>query len=239
MELVPAIDIIDGRCVRLSKGDYNACKVYSDKPLEIAKQFEDLGFRRLHVVDLDGARSAHVINYSVLEKITSQTNLVVDFGGGIKSDTDLQIVWNSGAAYATIGSIAVTSSSTVKNWINQYGSERFILGADCLHEQIRINGWIDSTKTDVFTFINDYGRMGIHNVLCTDIAKDGMLKGPSIGLYEKILLKCPGCSLIASGGVRTLEDIEQLDSIGVKYVVFGKAIYEGTIDLGELVNNFG
>lgn len=238
MELIPAIDIINGQCVRLSNGDYGQCKVYSNSPVEIAKQFADMGFRRLHVVDLDGARSAHVVNYKILEQIAIHTRLVVDFGGGVRSDDDLRIVKDCGATYVIIGSIAVKNPIKVKDWIIKYGAENFILGADCLDERIRINGWIETAETDVFSFINNYVHFGMKKALCTDISKDGMLKGPSIELYQKIMNKCPECVLIASGGVSSLDDIIKLQEIGVNHVILGKAIYEGTINLAELVNKF-
>ena len=238
MEIIPAIDIINGECVRLSNGNYEQCKVYSKSPIDVAKKFEDLGFQRLHLVDLDGARSAHVVNYKVLEQIAAQTGLLVDFGGGIKSEADLNLVKNCGATYVTLGSIAVKDPLKVREWISQYGAEYFILGADCLDERIKINGWKETAETDVFSFINSYAQVGVKKFLCTDISRDGMLNGPSIDLYKKIMDKCSGCILIASGGVSSLEDLFRLLEIGIQHVIVGKAIYEGRINLAEIVNRF-
>lgn len=238
MELIPAIDIINGQCVRLSKGDYSQCKAYPDSPLHMAKVFEDLGIRRLHMVDLDGARAAHAVNLQTLERIATQTSLLIDFGGGIKSREDLQRVFDCGATYATIGSIAITNPHEVEAWVAEYGAQQFILGADCRNERIRINGWIDDTEEDVYSFIRHYQSLGINKVLCTDIEKDGMLAGPSFNLYQNIKARCPGITLIASGGVSSIDDVMRLDEMGVCHVILGKALYENHIDLKELVAKF-
>lgn len=238
IELIPAIDIMNGRCVRLTQGDYDAKTVYSSSPVEMAKAFEAAGIRRLHMVDLDGAKSRHVVNMETLKSVTSSTDLIVDFGGGIKSDDDIEKVFVNGATMATIGSVAVTQKDMFERWLNKFGPERIILGADVRDGKISINGWRDDTSEDIIGFLEYYVSRGIRNVLCTDISKDGMMSGPSFSLYERILKAFPGINLIASGGVSSIDDIHKLDRTGVPSVVFGKALYEGKIDIGNLVNHF-
>lgn len=238
IELIPAIDIMNGRCVRLTQGDYDAKTVYSSSPVEMAKTFEAAGIKRLHMVDLDGAKSRHVVNMETLKSVTSSTDLIVDFGGGIKSDDDIEKVFANGATMATIGSVAVTQKDMFERWLNKFGPERIILGADVRDGKISINGWRDDTSEDIIDFLEYYVSRGIRNVLCTDISKDGMMSGPSFSLYERILKAFPGINLIASGGVSSIDDIHNLDRTGVPSVVFGKALYEGKIDIGNLVNNF-
>lgn len=234
MEIIPAIDIIDGKCVRLTQGDYAQKKEYHSNPLEVAKKFEDHGIRRLHLVDLDGAKAKKVINYPVLEQITRHTSLKVDFGGGVQSDEDLKIVFEMGAQQVTGGSIAVRKPETFLRWLETYGPEKVILGADAKDRKIAIGGWQESTTQDVLEFIKDYHQKGVAYVICTDVAKDGVLEGPSTALYEEILAITPKVKLIASGGVSGIEDLYQLKSIGVYGVIIGKAIYEGRISLKEL-----
>ena len=234
IEIIPAIDVIDGKCVRLTKGDYAQKKVYNDNPLEVAKMFEGMGIRRLHLVDLDGAKSKHVVNERVLRDICRETSLIVDFGGGIKTEADLEKVFDAGAAMATAGSIAATNRETVYGWIERYGAERLILGADVHEMKISINGWQEDCDIDLIPFLTDYMERGIRNVLCTDISKDGMLQGPNIELYRSIMQQFPECHLIASGGISCNEDIEALDKAGIPAVVFGKAFYEGRIEIGKL-----
>ncbi|MDR1881920.1 MAG: 1-(5-phosphoribosyl)-5-[(5-phosphoribosylamino)methylideneamino] imidazole-4-carboxamide isomerase [Prevotella sp.] len=234
IEIIPAIDIIGGKCVRLSQGDYNAKKVYNENPLEVARMFEDAGLRRLHLVDLDGAKAKRVINQAVLENIASNTSLVIDFGGGVQSDHDLDIAFNSGAAMVTGGSVAVRNRELFICWIKKYGSEKIILGADCKDRKIAVSGWQESTSADIIPFIGDYGKDGVDKVVCTDIGKDGMLQGPSIGLYKEILNTFPDLYLIASGGVGCLQDILDLENAGVPAVILGKAIYENRVSLKEL-----
>ena len=234
IEIIPAIDMIDGKCVRLTKGDYAQKKVYNDSPLEVAKMFEAKGIKRLHLVDLDGAKSKHVVNERILRDICRETNLIVDFGGGIKTEEDLEKVFDAGAAMATAGSIAATDRETVYGWIERYGADRLILGADVHDQKISINGWQEDCDIDLIPFLADYMGRGIRNVLCTDISKDGMLQGPNIELYRSIMQQFPECHLIASGGISCNEDIEALDKAGIPAVVFGKAFYEGRIKIGEL-----
>ena len=234
IELIPAIDIINGQCVRLSKGDYNTKKVYNTDPLEVAKAFENHGVKRLHVVDLDGAKASHIVNYKVLESITSGTSLTVDFGGGLKSDEDLRIAFECGAAMITGGSIAVKQPKVFERWLATYGSDKIILGSDAHHGKIALNGWQEGSEIDLMDFLAGYIGKGIHKTICTDIAKDGMLQGPSTPLYKKILSAHPDLYLIASGGVSSMDDILQLEEAGVPAVIFGKAIYEGRITLQEL-----
>lgn len=229
IELIPAIDIIDGKCVRLTKGDYAEKKVYNEDPVAQAKEFEQLGFSRLHVVDLDGAKSRHVVNLAVLEGITAATNLTVDFGGGVKTDDDIHKAFDAGAAMVTAGSIAVTSPDTVLSWMSRYGANRIILGADVRDGKVSINGWKEDSALDLLPFLQRYVDEGIINVLCTDIARDGMLSGPAIGLYQRIMAAFPQLHLIASGGVSSNADIEALDRAGIPAVVFGKAYYEGKL----------
>ncbi len=234
IELIPAIDIIDGKCVRLTKGDYTQKTVYRDSPAEVAKEFEDLGFQRLHVVDLDGAKSKHIVNSKVLHEITTTTQLTVDFGGGIKTDDDLKQAFDNGASMVTVGSVAVTRPDLMKEWIERYGAERMILGADVRNGHISINGWKEDSKEALLPFLQKYIDMGVRNVLCTEISKDGTLAGPAIGLYREVMAAYPTLHLIASGGVSSQADIEALEAAGIPSVVFGKAIYEGRINMKEL-----
>ena len=224
IELIPAIDIIEGQCVRLTKGDYGSKTVYPLNPVDLARRFEDLGFKRLHVVDLDGAKSNHVVNLDILEKITSTTHLSVDFGGGIKTDEDITHVFSSGAKWVTIGSLAVKNPNKIENWITQYGADKIILGADVKDGFIHISGWKENSS--------------INNILCTDINKDGTLKGPATSLYRQIMSAYPDCHLIASGGISSIDDLNALDKAGIPAVVFGKAIYEGRIDLSQVAKQF-
>lgn len=233
IELIPAIDIIEGRCVRLTKGDYEQKTIYGE-PLEMAREMERIGFKRLHVVDLDGAKSKHVVNSHVLKAITAETELTVDFGGGIKTDEDIQTAFDCGAAMVTIGSVAVTQPALFQRWLEQYGPERIILGADVRNGRISINGWKEDSGEELLPFLKRYVEMGVSNVLCTEISKDGTLAGPAIELYRQVMKAYPGLHLIASGGVGTMDDIQQLDEAGIPAVVFGKAIYEGKINLQEL-----
>jgi len=233
IELIPAIDIIDGQCVRLTQGDYSQKTIYGS-PLDMSKQFEHIGFKRLHVVDLDGAKSRHIVNNAVLHEITTLTKLAVDFGGGIKTDEDLQVAFDNGAQMVTVGSIAVTHPDLFLRWVSQYGADRFILGADVRNGKISINGWKDDSEEDLLPFLEKYIRAGVRNVLCTEISKDGTLSGPAIELYTRVMQAYPKLHLIASGGVSSIEDIKSLDAAGIPAVVFGKAIYEGKINLQEL-----
>lgn len=234
IEIIPAIDIIDGKCVRLTQGDYDTKKVYNEDPVEVAKMFEGAGVRRLHTVDLDGAKSQHVINYKTIEKIAEHTSLVIDFGGGIKSDEDIDIAFASGASLVTVGSIAVKNPELFGTWLDRYGADKMILGADVKNGLISINGWKEEGDNKLMPFLQGYTAKGITNVLCTDISKDGMLQGPAIDLYKQIMADFPDMHLIASGGVSCIEDIEALDKAGIPAVVFGKAIYEGKIKMEEL-----
>jgi phosphoribosylformimino-5-aminoimidazole carboxamide ribotide isomerase len=234
IELIPAIDIINGQCVRLTKGDYEQKTVYHNDPAEVAKEFEQIGYRRLHVVDLDGAKSKHIVNEAVLKGITKETNLIVDFGGGIKTDEDIEKAFDAGASMVTIGSIAVTHPDLFLGWLDKYGAERMILGADVRHGKISINGWKEDSSEDLLPFLKKYVDAGVRNVLCTEISKDGTLAGPAIGLYSQIMEAYPKLHLIASGGVSSKEDIMALNEAGIPSVVFGKAIYEGRINLKEL-----
>ncbi|MBE6310649.1 MAG: 1-(5-phosphoribosyl)-5-[(5-phosphoribosylamino)methylideneamino]imidazole-4-carboxamide isomerase [Bacteroidales bacterium] len=236
IEIIPAIDIIDGKCVRLSKGDYEQKKIYSETPVDTAKAFEDAGCRRLHLVDLDGAKSSHIINYKTLEAIASSTNLIIDFGGGIKSDDDARIAFECGASMITGGSIAVKNPEVFKLWISQYGADKIILGADAKDKMIATNGWIDNSNLHIVPFINSYLECGITQVISTDISRDGMLQGTAIDLYSEILDECKGIYLIASGGVAGIDDIRQLEEINVPAVIAGKAIYEGRISIKDLEN---
>jgi len=233
MRIIPAIDIIDGKCVRLTKGDYSTQKTYNDNPVEVAKEFEAAGIKYLHVVDLDGAKSGHIINYKVLNAIATQTGLQIDFGGGVKTDADLQLAFDNGANQITAGSIAVKSPEVVYKWIEAYGADKIILGADCMSRKIAIQGWQDTTEIDVIDFIKQYKSNGISNVICTDIAKDGMLQGAANELYTDILSAVP-INLIASGGIATIEDVLQMQQLGCEGVIIGKAIYEGRITLKQL-----
>jgi len=234
IEIIPAIDIIDGKCVRLTHGDYAQKKIYNENPLEVAKQFEDIGIKRLHLVDLDGAKAGKIINHKVLEKIAGSTSMVIDFGGGIKSDESIQHVFESGAAIATIGSIAVKQPELFYNWVKKYGSEKILLGADVKDEKIAISGWLEKTDINVFDFISTNIEKGVTQLFCTDISKDGALQGPSIELYKNIIEKFPALNFIASGGVSNINDVIELNAIGCKGVIIGKAIYEGRITISEL-----
>jgi phosphoribosylformimino-5-aminoimidazole carboxamide ribotide isomerase len=234
IELIPAIDIIDGKCVRLTQGDYASKKIYSEDPSEAAKSFEGCGIKRLHVVDLDGAREGRIINHRTLERIATQTSLTIDFGGGLKSDKDLEIAFECGARMITGGSIAVKSPATFRRWLERFGSERIILGADAKDGMIAVGGWQETTARELIPFIEEYHREGITKVICTDIGRDGMLQGPSTELYRKIREALPALCLIASGGVGSVKDIEELAAAGIPAVIFGKAIYEGRITLREL-----
>jgi phosphoribosylformimino-5-aminoimidazole carboxamide ribotide isomerase len=234
IEIIPAIDIIEGKCVRLSKGDYDSKKIYNENPVEVAKEFEANGISRLHVVDLDGAASHHIVNYRILEKIASQTSLIIDFGGGIKSDEDLRIAFESGAKMITGGSIAVKEPELFTQWIKKYGSDKIILGADVKNKMIAVNGWKEGTELELMTFLGEYIEKGIQKVICTDIDCDGMLQGPSTALYNEILEKFPSTYLIASGGVSCIDDIIKLEEAKVPAVIFGKALYEGKIQLKDL-----
>lgn len=234
MEIIPAIDIIDGKCVRLTHGDFSQKKVYNEKPLEVAREFEDAGLKRLHLVDLDGAKSGMVKNWKVLENIAGKTSLVIDFGGGINSAKDVDIVLNSGSRLVTVGSIAVKNEVLFSDWLKTYGPDKFLLGADVNEEKIAINGWQNTTDFWIYDFIEKYIEKGIQQIFCTDISKDGALQGPSIELYKNIISKFPELHFIASGGVGQLDDIYKLEEIGCSGVIIGKAIYEGRILLKEL-----
>ena len=231
---IPAIDLIEGKCVRLTQGDYATSHVYAEDPVDMARRFEDMGFTRLHLVDLDGAKSRHVVNDHVLKAITRATKLIVDFGGGVKTDDDMARVLNAGAEMVTCGSIAVTQPDTVLGWMERYGAEHLILGADAKDGKISINGWQEDSAYELMPFLQRYLDAGMMHVLCTDISRDGMLQGPATALYSSIMQAFPHCRLIASGGVSCIEDILQLDKAGVPAVVFGKAIYEGKINMKEL-----
>jgi len=234
MEIVPAIDIIDGKCVRLTKGDYNAQKTYGDNPLDMALRFQDAGIRRLHLVDLDGARSKHIVNYPTLEAIAGHTDLTVDFGGGIKSTQDLETALGCGAAMVTIGSTAVTEPELMAQWIEDFGQEHIILGADARDGKISVNGWKEDSELKLNDFIRGYMQKGITQVLCTDINRDGMLQGPSVDLYKSLLKEFPGIKLIASGGVSSVQDLIDLKEAGLPAAIVGKAYYEGRITLDQL-----
>ena len=239
IELIPAIDIINGQCVRLTKGDYKQKKVYHDDPVAVAKDFEALGFRRLHIVDLDGAKSKHIVNDAVLRGITSATSLTVDFGGGIKTEEDIEKAFEAGAAMVTIGSVAVTDPDLFIGWLKKYGPEKLILGADVRNGMISINGWKEDSSEPLLPFLRKYIDAGVVNVLCTEISKDGTLQGPAVALYKEVMANYPQLHLIASGGVSWQEDIEELEREGIPAVVFGKAIYEGRIDLKSLIRQIG
>jgi phosphoribosylformimino-5-aminoimidazole carboxamide ribotide isomerase len=240
MRIIPAIDIIDGKCVRLSKGDYNTKKIYNENPLEVAKSFEDSGIKFLHLVDLDGAKSNQIVNYKILEQIASKTKLKIDFGGGLKSDEDLKIAFECGANQITGGSIAVKNPTLFKEWINQYGTDKIILGADANNRKIAVSGWLEESNEEVIPFIQSYQKEGISYVICTDIAKDGMLEGPSFELYQDIISQCVTSSgvekikLIASGGISTFDELPKLAALGCEGTIIGKAIYEGRISLKQL-----
>ncbi len=229
IELIPAIDIIGGKCVRLTKGDYDQKTVYNEDPVAQAKEFEAKGFTRLHVVDLDGAKSKHIVNDAVLRQITSQTSLTVDFGGGIKSGDDIRKAFDAGATLVTIGSIAVSQPDLFMSWLNEYGAGRIILGADARNGKVSINGWKEDSTEELLPFLKKYIDAGVKNILCTDISKDGTLQGPATELYRQIMAAYPGIRLIASGGISSNEDIEDLEKAGIPAVVFGKAYYEGRL----------
>ena len=235
IELIPAIDIIDGKCVRLSQGDYDRRKEYDERPLEVAKRLQDVGIRRLHVVDLDGASSSHIVNYKSLEQIATHTDLMIDFGGGLKTDDDLRIAFECGAAMVTGGSIAVKDAETFCRWLQVYGSERIILGADAKDKKVAVSGWKENSDLELLPFISSYVEQGISKVICTDISKDGMLLGPAVELYQEIMEQHPSMHLIASGGVGSMDDIKRLEEAGVPAVIFGKALYEGRITMDELI----
>ena len=234
MEIIPAIDIIDGKCVRLTQGDYAQKKVYNENPLGVALMFEDVGIKRLHLVDLDGAKKGAVVNFKVLERIASKTKLVIDFGGGIKTDGDIQNVYDAGANIATIGSIAVKDKELFFSWLHKYGSRKILLGADAKGKKIAVGGWLETTDILVFDFIKENIDQGVETVFCTDISKDGLLEGPSIELYKKIIEQFPKLNLIASGGVASVKDLEELKNIGCSGAIVGKALYEERITIDEL-----
>ena len=239
MQIIPAIDIIEGKCVRLIQGDYSQKKIYNENPLEVAKQFEDAGLQRLHLVDLDGAKNGEVKNWKVLDRIASKTSLVVDFSGGISTVKNVQITFDSGATFASIGSIAVKNETEFSNWLKIFSSEKFIVGADVKDEMIVIKGWTETTPVTVFDLIKKYEAKGIKQFFCTDVSKDGLLSGPSIDLYKKIIEQFPEIYFIASGGVSTMNEIEKLEEAGCKAVIIGKAIYENRVTLSDLrmINN--
>ncbi len=235
MRIIPAIDIIDGKCVRLSKGDYDTKKIYNENPLEVAKEFEAHGIKHLHLVDLDGAKANHIVNYKVLERIASKTSLKIDFGGGLKANEDLRIAFESGADQITGGSIAVKDPETFKTWITTYGADKIILGADAKDEMVAVSGWTEESNEELIPFIQSYQKEGIKSVICTDISKDGMLQGPSFELYERIISICgPQLQLIASGGIATFEELPKLAELGCEGTIIGKAIYENKISLKQL-----
>lgn len=234
MQVIPAIDIIDGKCVRLTQGDYALKTVYNENPLEVAIQFEAAGLQRLHLVDLDGAKAGAVKNWKVLEAIAGNTSLVIDFGGGIKKEEDVQVVLNSGAALATVGSIAVKNEALFVEWLQKFGAGKFLLGADVKDEKIAISGWLETTDIDIYTFMQKYIDHGVQQIFCTDVSKDGKLEGPSIELYKNIITQFPQLYFIASGGVSNMEDLDALKAIGCKGAIVGKAIYEGRIDIKTL-----
>ena len=235
IELIPAIDLIEGKCVRLTQGDYDTKKIYNEDPLEVAKMFEDYGIRRLHVVDLDGARQGRIINYRTLERLATRTSLIIDFGGGLKQDGDLEIAFESGAQMVNGGSIAVKNPEIFTSWISKFGSNKIILGADAKNKKIAISGWEETTNQELIPFIQSYKEKGITKTICTDISRDGMLQGPAIELYKEIQEQIPQLYVIASGGVSSLQDIEKLAEAGIPAVIFGKAIYEGKIQLKDLI----
>lgn len=234
MHIIPAIDLIDGKCVRLTQGDYAQKKVYNENPLEVAKQFEDAGLTRLHLVDLDGAKAKHVVNWKVLETIAAKTSLHIDFGGGVQSDDDLKIVWECGARQVTGGSIAVKNPTLFEQWLQEFGGERIILGADARNEKVAVSGWEEGTTLWVYDFVEEYVEKGVQYVISTDVAKDGLLKGPSLDLYRNMQEKCPELNIIASGGVSGMADLEALAELNLFGVIVGKAIYEGRVTLKEL-----
>jgi phosphoribosylformimino-5-aminoimidazole carboxamide ribotide isomerase len=232
--IIPAIDIIDGKCVRLTKGDFAQQKIYKENPVEAAKQFADAGIKRLHIVDLDGAKTGKIINLKVLEDIAAATDLIIDFGGGVKNITDVGNIFNAGATMVTIGSLAVKHPELLEEWLMEFGEDKFLIGADVLEEKIKISGWLEDGGINIFNFIGKMIALGANNIFCTDISKDGVMEGPSFELYKKIIVEHPEINLIASGGVSTIEDVKQLKAIGCSGTIIGKAIYEGNIALQEL-----
>ena len=236
MRIIPAIDIIDGKCVRLSKGDYNTKKIYNEDPLEVAKSFEAHGIKYLHLVDLDGAKSSHIVNHKILESIASKTSLNMDFGGGLKTDKDLEIAFECGANQITGGSIAVKNPEIFKSWLTKFGAEKIILGADARNKKIAVSGWLEESKQEVIPFIQNFETEGIRYVICTDISKDGMLEGPSFDLYAEILDETKDIKLIASGGISQFDELPKLQELGCEGVIIGKAIYENRISLKQLEN---
>jgi len=233
MRIIPAIDIIDGKCVRLSKGDYDTKKIYNENPVEVAKEFEDFGIQYLHLVDLDGAKAKKIINQKAIENIAKNTDLIIDFGGGIRSEEDLQKAFDSGAKKVTLGSVAVVNPELCLTWLEKFGAEKLILGADCLDRKIKTSGWLENSETDVVDFIKEYQKKGFKEVVCTDISKDGMLQGPSTALYQEIIENST-IELIASGGISNIEDVQKMKEIGCAGTIIGKAIYEGRISLEDL-----
>jgi phosphoribosylformimino-5-aminoimidazole carboxamide ribotide isomerase len=234
MDIIPAIDLIDGKCVRLSQGDYNSKKIYNENPLEVAQAFEAHGIEHLHLVDLDGAKAAHIVNHKTLERLATRTRLKIDFGGGLKSDDDVRIAFESGAAQITGGSIAVKNPTVFESWLQRYGTQKIILGADVRDEKVATNGWIETSDKDLFEFVSSYMQKGVQRVICTDISKDGMLAGPSFSLYQKMIEQLPGIDLVASGGISTLEELPKLKTLGCAGVIIGKALYENRIPLKSL-----
>jgi len=234
MDIIPAIDLIDGKCVRLSQGDYNSKKIYNENPLEVAQAFEAHGIEHLHLVDLDGAKAAHIVNHKTLERLATRTRLKIDFGGGLKSDDDVRIAFESGAAQITGGSIAVKNPTVFESWLRRYGTQKIILGADVRDEKVATNGWIETSDKDLFEFVSGYMQKGVQRVICTDISKDGMLAGPSFSLYQKMIEQLPGIDLVASGGISTLEELPKLKTLGSAGVIIGKALYENRISLKSL-----
>lgn len=234
MQIIPAIDIIDGKCVRLTQGDYDQKKIYNEHPLEVAKAFEDAGLQRLHLVDLDGAKAGAVKNWKVLESIANKTSLIIDFGGGLKKEQDVKVVFESGAAFATVGSIAVKDENEFIKWLHIFGADKFLLGADVKDEKIAINGWLEKTNIWIYDFIEKYINHGVQQIFCTDVSKDGKLEGPAIDLYKNIISQFPKLHFIASGGVATVKDLEDLQKAGCKGAIVGKAIYENRIQVSDL-----
>jgi phosphoribosylformimino-5-aminoimidazole carboxamide ribotide isomerase len=234
MQIIPAIDIIEGKCVRLTHGDYSQKKIYNEHPLEVARQFEDAGLQRLHLVDLDGAKAGAVKNWKVLETLAGKTGLVIDFGGGIKAEKDVEIVFDSGAALATVGSMAVKEKETFVQWLEKWGADKFFLGADVKNEKLTISGWLEQTDIWIYDFIEEYRQQGIQQVFCTDVSKDGALEGPATELYQSIVEKFPDLNFVASGGVSSIDDVHRLQEAGCKGVIIGKAIYEGRVQVADL-----
>lgn len=236
MIIIPAIDIINGKCVRLTKGDYTQQKIYNENPVEVVKQFADAGIRRLHIVDLDGAKAGKICNLAVLENVANATDLVIDFGGGVKQIIDVEAVLNAGASMVTIGSLAVKRPELLEEWLMEFGANRFLIGADVLDEKIKISGWLEDGGIDIFDFVGKLISLGVTNIFCTDISKDGMMEGPSVDLYKKIMEQHPEINLTASGGVSKMDDVKQLKLIGCSGVIIGKAIYENLVTLEELIS---